>query len=151
MLIKSMFNANPFDVAREMDRLFESMMANQPAAYVPTARGRLSYPAVNLWEDDGSLYIEAELPGLSMDDLEVLVTDNELTIKGERRPTAPENAATLRRERGTGTFERTISLPVDINAENVEAKLHDGVLMITLPKAPAHTPRKIEVKSHSNA
>jgi len=158
MLIKSMLNANPFDLAREMDRLFESMMApatvapggaRAPAVFLPAARARLSVPALNLWEDEKNLYVEAELPGLTMDDLEVLATDDELTLKGQRRIPVPDNARALRRERGIGAFERTIGLPVGIDVERIEAKLTNGVLSITMPKAPAHQARRIEIRTTS--
>lgn len=103
-------------------------------------------PAVNVWEDDQSLFVETELPGLSLADIDVTVMGNELTIKGERKETLPENATYHRRERTVGAFARTMSLPVEIDAGRVTATLKDGVLMITLPKAEAAKPRRIEVK-----
>ena len=148
MLAKAVFN-NPFSVAREMDRLFDSMTANQPFGVVPTIRSQWTYPAINVWEDENHLHVEAELPGLALDDIEVHVTDDELTIRGTRAVEVPEDARALRRERPVGSFERTIGLPASIDSEQVEAKLVGGVLTVTMPKAAIARPRKVEVKAMS--
>jgi HSP20 family protein len=108
----------------------------------------VSYPAVNLWEDDDFIYAEAELPGLKLSDLEISVTaDNRLTLKGKREPAALEKVEWHRQERGFGAFERTIELPVSVDASKVEARLDNGVLTIKLAKSPAAKPRKIPVKA----
>ena len=154
MLVKTLFESNPFDVAREMDRLFDSMIANRAQTYEPNARASFTFPALNLWENDECVIAEAELPGLAMDDLDVLVTDGELTIKGHHQATnqnLPEQARPLRRERPSGAFERSVQLPVAIDIDRVEARLNDGVLSITLPKAEVSKPRRIEVKQLNHA
>jgi HSP20 family protein len=128
----------------EMDQLVDSFF-NQPIHQVAPA-----YPALNVWEDDDNLYAEAELPGLRMENLELQVQGNELVIKGERKNQNDEGTTYHRRERGVGTFSRLVRLPVDVDAENVEATLRHGVLTVTLPKAAAAKPRKIEVKALSS-
>lgn len=115
-------------------------------------RGRLrerSFPAVIIWENEEVLFAEAEVPGLKMEDLEILVTGNELTIKGERGGENREGVTYHRRERGTGTFSGVVRLPVDVDAHKVEARLENGVLTIVLPKAASAKPRKIEVNAIS--
>jgi HSP20 family protein len=125
----------------EMDRLFESFLGE------PALAGRRSLPFLNVWETDEALHVEAELPGFKMDDLELQVIGNELTIRGERRLAAGDDKFVYhRQERVAGRFERSLRLPVEINAEKVEALLQDGVLTVTLPKAAAAKPRKIEVR-----
>jgi HSP20 family protein len=104
-----------------------------------------SFPALNIWEDASHLYAEAEVPGLSMENVEVLVEGNELTVKGRREACGDESCTFHRRERGAGEFSRTVQLPVQIDADKVEAKLAEGVLTITLPKAEAAKARKIKV------
>jgi HSP20 family protein len=106
-----------------------------------------AYPAANVWEDGDNAYVEAELPGMSMDSIEVDVIGNEVTIRGERKIEEPPNGTYRRRERPAGCFSRTTTLPWEIDAEHVEAKLHDGVLTIRLPKSPAAKPRKIKVQA----
>jgi len=105
------------------------------------------YPPVNVWADDDNVYVEAELPGMTQDSLEVFVSEgNQLTLSGERRPCDVANATWHRQERGYGKFSRTVTLPVLVEADKVEAKLEQGVLRLTLPKSPAAKPRKINVK-----
>lgn len=129
---------------REMGRLFGryGMMPQEwPALAV-------SYPLVNLWEDDDFVYAEAELPGIKLEALEIFVNGaNLLTIKGERKQPAPEKVEWHRQERGFGVFERTIELPVGVDAGKVDARLENGVLTIKMPKVPAAKPKKIPVKA----
>ena len=106
------------------------------------------YPSVNLWEDEDKVYLEAELPGLSLEDLEIYVQDgNQLSIKGERKRPDVENGTWHRRERGFGTFSRVVELPFPVDADKVEAHFKNGVLTIELPKREDVKPRRIEVKS----
>jgi HSP20 family protein len=132
----------------EMDR-----MRNQVEHFFGAARSRPSldpsgFPALNAWEDADHFYVEAELPGLALEDLDISLTDTDaLTIKGQRKEPALQTGSWHRRERAFGAFERTLSLPGAVDAENVEASLKHGVLTIKLPKAPELKPRKIEVKA----
>ncbi len=102
---------------------------------------------MNVWENESSHFIEAELPGFRMDDIDISVLGDQVTIKGQRTPVEPANAVFLRRERRASTFARTFTLPNAVQADKVEASLADGVLLITLPKTPAVQPRRIAVKS----
>lgn len=103
------------------------------------------YPALNLWEDAERFIVEAELPGVKPEAVDVQVVDGALTLKAVREN---EAAAFLRRERMSGAFARTIELPAGVDAERVEASLRDGVLTIILPKAEAAKPRRIPVKAN---
>jgi len=125
----------------EMNRLFEDFTQEMPLAR-PYSQ---SYPALNLWQDGDCAYIEAELPGLTMNDVEVLVMGNEVTIHGQRKIEEPANASWHRRERSQGQFSRTMTLPWEVEADKVEARLHDGVLTVKLPKCESCKPRKINV------
>jgi HSP20 family protein len=91
--------------------------------------------------------VEAELPGVKDEDLEISVTGNELLLKGRRPDIEEKNVAFHRRERSAGDFERVLRLPAEIDAQKVEASLADGVLLLTLPKAEAAKPKKITVKT----
>ena len=128
----------------DMDRLFDNFFEDFPAA---RPFGRRTFPAINVWEEGDRLYAEVEVPGLSMEDLEVFVQGDELSVKGERKDVEAEGVTYHRRERGVGKFGRVLHLPVEIDADKVAATLRHGVLTITLPKAQAVLPRKIEVKS----
>lgn len=130
------------ELRREMDRLFDGYLGSNGHRLRPAA-----YPALNVWEHEDDLYAEAELPGVPMEDLEIYVVGNELTIKGQRKCACDDGAACHRQERGAGPFSRTLTLPVDIDPNKVEASLTGGVLTIKLPKAEAARPKKIEVKT----
>jgi HSP20 family protein len=130
----------------DLDRAFFGDLFDTFQDWIGEAGGS-AFPAINIWEDDRTLYAEAELPGLKMDDLEVSVLGDELTIKGGRREPACENATCHRQERRVGSFSRVIRLPVEVNPEKVQASLKDGVLTVTLPKAETAVPRKITVKA----
>lgn len=164
--------ASPLEEIRdEMDRLWGEFTSSAPAPWgplmewaypgsaypgdggraVPAAAG---FPAVNVSETPEAIVVEAELPGVIAADLDVSVAGDELVIKG-RRPSREEPAETtagerptwLRRERGTGSFERRIELPVAVDPARVEAKLCDGVLTLSCMKAAECQPHKIEIRS----
>lgn len=105
------------------------------------------YPLVNMWEADDAVFVEAELPGLSLNDLEIFVAGgNQLSIKGERKGYEVEKGVWHRRERSHGSFVRVLTLPFDVNSDTVDARFENGVLLIKLAKHEAAKPRKIQVK-----
>jgi HSP20 family protein len=130
-----------------MDRLFEDFARELPDLTRLSGLRGGGFPALNVWEDDRNIYVEAEVPGMKMDDLELTVLGNELTIKGCFRETKREGVSYHRRERGGGSFTRVLRLPVDLDAEQVQAGLENGVLTVTMPKAASAKARKIEVKT----
>jgi HSP20 family protein len=132
-------------LGHEVDRLMGGLFAS-PSDWAFTQTSR-AFPAINVWEGADELYAEAELPGLKSEDIEISVVGNELTIKGSRGETKGEGVAFHRRERGAGEFSRVLHLPVEVDADKVQAVLRDGVLTLTLPKAAAARPKKIEVSS----
>jgi len=139
---------DPFNQLRtEMTRLFDELTPFTPLVTRMGWRTPGVFPALNVWEDEQNLYAEAELPGFGMEHLEVYVVGNELTLKGERPEEHQEKGSFHRRERGTGMFNRTLQLPLTIDADRVEATLKDGVLMITMPKTAEARPRKVQVKA----
>jgi HSP20 family protein len=128
----------------EMDRLFGPIGFDAP----PTPATPPPYPPLNVWEDGDNLYVEAELPGLAKDDIDVSVTGGDtLTIAGERRPRGPEKAFWCRQECWYGRFSRTVTLPTAVDADKIEATYEGGVLTLTLPKHEAAKPKKIPVKA----
>ena len=107
---------------------------------------RHDYPPLNIWEEENALYVEAELPGYSLEDLEIYVQgNNELTLKGRRTQPDLEGGKWHRQERGFGEFDRTVELPEDVDADNVSASFKQGVLRVTLPKKEDDKPRRVQV------
>lgn len=134
----------PVAIHRNLDRVWEDFFRGLPLRMDFAGVG--GFPALNMWEEDDQLHVEAELPGMKIKDLEVTVHGNELTIKGERSYESKDGERHHRRERAVGAFVRMLTLPVPVDANKVQASLKDGVLSVTLPKTEAAKPRKIEVK-----
>ena len=106
------------------------------------------FPPMNVWEESDQVFVEAELPGQDLKDLEIYVTGgNQLTVKGERKQASSEKGVWHRQERGFGQFTRTLTLPFSVDANKVEARLENGVLKIKLGKHESAKARKIEVKA----
>jgi len=109
--------------------------------------GLAESPALNLWEENDALHLEAELPGLELQDLEIFVSGhNQLTIKGERKAPKFEKGAQHRQERSFGKFTRALTLPFAVDENHVEAHFENGVLKVRLPKHESAKPRKINIK-----
>ncbi|MFO7530707.1 MAG: Hsp20/alpha crystallin family protein [Marinobacter sp.] len=103
-------------------------------------------PAVDIKETDQAFSVEAELPGMSKDDVKVTVHDGVLTIKGERRQEEETEDKKMHRiERFYGSFMRSFTLPENVDENSVEANFKDGLLTLTIKKAEPKEPKAIEV------
>ncbi len=106
-------------------------------------------PALDLYQDADNFTVRAELPGLKKEDIKLSLHDGVLTLSGDRRTEkAHDEKGSLRNERFFGRFERSISLPMQVDGTRVTASYEDGVLTVTLPKAEAAKPRQIEIQAH---
>ncbi|OWK39505.1 Hsp20/alpha crystallin family protein [Fimbriiglobus ruber] len=125
----------------QMDRLFGPAGFDSPDLSPP------AYPPLSVWEDEDALYVESEIPGLAAEDIGVSVTDGDkLTISAERAPSAG-SGEWLYQECMYGEFSRTITLPVTVDPNAVEANYEAGVLTVTLRKVESVKPRRIAVKA----
>lgn len=132
---------------REIDEAFRGAGYNRPFGPTflsPVATRR--FPLVNFSEDEGSIYVEALVPGVDPKDIDLSVLRNTLTISGERKPFAEVKGIIHRSELGSGKFTRTLELPVDIDPNNITAQCKDGMMQIKLAKAEHAKPRKIDIK-----
>ncbi len=111
-----------------------------------TRPGRLFTPAVDILETDDAIRVLADMPGVRADGLNIDLRENVLTIHGTVGPTAGEGERILMREYDTGSFYRQFQLSNAIDQARIDATLRDGVLHLTLPKAEAARPRRIQVK-----
>ena len=138
------FNPN-LSLSRNINRIFDDF-------FYPTLRDDSEKsiwkwnPAVDIFQDENNIVVKAELPGINKDDLHVDVKDGVLTIKGERSSDneVKENNY-YNRERTFGRFERSFSLPTDVNSEKIKADYKDGVLKIEIPKPESKKPKKITI------
>jgi HSP20 family protein len=128
-----------------MDRLFDDTLSRRGGGD-EILQGRWA-PAVDIFEDDESIVLEAELPGMSKKDIRVNVNQGVLTLEGERKfskETKEENYHRI--ERAYGSFMRSFTLPSTVDTEKIQAEHRDGVLTVRLPKKPEAKPKSVEVK-----
>jgi len=127
-----------------MDRLFDDAFTR------PISMGDVSgtMPAIDMYQTDDDIVVKAILPGLKKDDVDITVTEDLLTLRGEfGQKDENKDVAYHIREQSFGSFERAIRLPVDVETEKASAVFEDGILTITLPKAEAVKPKTISIKA----
>lgn len=131
---------------REFEDLYDRMGRLLETTFGDALAVRAWAPAVDIEETDDAFHVEAELPGVKREDVNIELRDGELAITGEIKER--ERTGVLRRKtRRTGRFEYRVSLPGDVDAERVDAELKDGVLRIRAAKAAHVQPRRIEIKA----
>jgi HSP20 family protein len=143
-----------WDPIREMmqlqnavDRLFESELASTMPLWRQSATAWML--PLDVIETEDEFIIKASIPGINPDELDISLTDNVLTIKGEIKVEEAEDARYHLRERRFGMFQRSISLPVPVIADKVEAVYENGVLTLHVPKAEEVKPKHISIKKVS--
>jgi len=139
------WSLDPFPDVGELRRRMEEVFDRVGGGSTGVARAGV-HPPVNLYETGDSYVLTAELPGLRVEDIEISVERDRLTLRGERKIEHPQDASLHRVERRAGAFRRTVQLPVEVDGEKVEAVYRNGVLTLRIPKAPEHQPRRITVQ-----
>ena len=134
---------------REMNRLFDDVFSRFETG-LPSAFGRTGgWPSVEVVDGESSLRISAELPGLDEKDVEILVSDDILTIRGEKKSRVDDKERHFS-ERFYGRFERRVALPSGVDEAKAEARFENGVLTVTLPKSPeAERGRRIPINGQT--
>jgi len=136
----------PFrDVQSEVNRLFDSFFG-RPSAVVTGTGSRVWMPALDMYETKDDLILTFELPGVREKDVSLSITGDLLTLKGERafdQELKDDNYHHV--ERVFGKFERTVQLPMPVQADRVKATYRDGVLEVRLPKAEEVKPKEIKI------
>jgi HSP20 family protein len=106
------------------------------------------FPPMNVTQDSEKFYVRAEVPGIKASELSISAVKNRLSIAGKREiPNEHERASYHRKERPEGAFNRTLTLPTELDVERIDARYADGILTLELPKAEAAKPRLISVKT----
>lgn len=129
-----------------MDRLFEESFIRPRAGWLaPLGAEAL---AVDMYETDQDVIVKSSVPGVKPEDIDITITGDTLTIKGETKTEEKvEKANYIRQERRYGAFSRSVTLPTSIVAEQAKAEFDNGVLTLTLPKAEEVKPKTIKVKA----
>ena len=104
-----------------------------------------SYPPINIFQKGDDFVAVVELPGINKDDLQIEAKENTIRIFGNKAITYEKDASVHRRERLSGVFNRTISIPIQINPDGIRAKYRDGVLALHIPRAESEKPRTIKI------
>ncbi len=136
----SLIHYDPFSSIKAFEDVVSSLL-NQPQTARPWS------PAVDIAETEEALVLKADLPDVKLEDIEVRVENETLTLKGERRFEKEEKSKGYHRiERSFGTFMRSFAVPPTVEADKVSADYKNGVLTVTLPKKEAAKPRQVKVQ-----
>ena len=152
MLVRRVWPSRPtFDspfadfeqMRREMLRLLDTATGDTFANV-----GSGVFPPMNVTQDDDNFYLRAEVPGIKPSELSISAVRNRVSLSGKREiQPEHERVSYHRRERAEGSFNRTVTLPTEVDAARVDARYADGILTLTLPKAEEAKPRQITVRT----
>ncbi len=142
MLERARHRVAPWSLQDEFNRMWQEV--NGPLSWADQSAWS---PAMDVRETPEAFIIEADVPGLKKDEVQIEVADNVITVKGERWGQREENKKDYHlAERQVGSFRRSVAIPGGFQHDKVGAKFENGVLTVTLPKLEEKKPRKIEVK-----
>lgn len=139
----------PASLHSDMNRFFDEVLAASPWTGRFTRPISETFPLLNAWADGEAFYVETEIPGYGLDDLDITLAGDELTIatRDDFQPKAcSAPGEPIRCERRRAAFSRMVQLPEEVDADRVSARLVNGVLTVTLPRTPDHQPRRIAVQ-----
>ena len=136
--------ADPFDALLNLQSALEARLANDWLHDLTTSHG--PFPPINVFQQGEDILAIVELPGIDKNALEIQAKENTIRISGKKGVQYPEGVSVHRRERTSGEFDRTISLPVQLNPDGIKAEYRDGILALYLPRAEADKPRSIKIK-----
>lgn len=100
---------------------------------------------VDVYETADAVVVQAEIPGLTLEDINVQIMENQLFIQGEKRQAGPDESRLMRTERAYGRFQRSFTIGIPVKQEGIKARLKNGVLEVTLPKADESKPKQITI------
>jgi HSP20 family protein len=153
MIVRGMFNSpnwgwqSPFEEMEAMRRRIDHLNRLFTGDSSTARAGAGVYPLINVTENADNYFVRAELPGLRAEDIDISITGNSLALSGNREIAGEAAEAKYhRREREGGKFSRVIELPEHVDPDQATAKMKNGVITITLPKAESAKPRQIQVK-----
>jgi len=145
-----MSNLTRWEPVREMMTLREAMDRLFDDAFTRplSSSGGSVVPAIDLYQNDDDVVVKAALPGLKAEDVQISITADVLTLRGEFKKETERKETTYHiREKGYGSFERAVMLPTDVQSDKAKAEFENGVLTVTLPKAETVKPKTISIKA----
>jgi HSP20 family protein len=135
--------SDPFDALFDLQRTLEARRASDWLRDATTSMG--PFPPINVFQQGEDYLAIIELPGVNKDDLEVQAKENLIRISGKKTINYKEGVSVHRRERVSGEFDRTLSIPVQVDPDGIKAEFRDGVLALLLPRAESDKPRSIKI------
>ena len=135
--------SDPFEALFGLQRALDSRIASDWMGRGTAASG--SFPPINIFQKGDDFVALVELPGIDKNDLEIEAKENTIRIRGRKAIAYGEQASVHRRERVSGVFDRTLSVPIRIEPGGVTAEYRDGMLALFAPRAEADKPRSIKV------
>jgi len=136
--------ADPFEALFNLQRSLDAFRASDWLSRGPSGMG--TYPPLNIFRQGDDLVVITELPGIKRQDVDVQVQGDRIRISGTKAIQYEEAASLHRRERIAGNFDRTIAIPIEVDANRVKAEYRDGILAIFLPRAERNKPKSITIK-----
>jgi HSP20 family protein len=136
--------ADPFETLFAFQRALENRLSSDWLGTTTAAMG--TYPPINVFQQGDDLVAIVELPGVNKGDLNIQAKENTIRIAGQKTIDYPENVSLHRRERLSGVFDRTLSVPMQIDPDRIQAEYKDGLLALFIPRAEKDKPRTIEVR-----
>jgi HSP20 family protein len=134
---------DPFDALFQFQQTLDQLRSSNWLEAGPSGGG--SYPPLNVFRKGDDIIVITEVPGVEKQDVRVEAKGNTIRVAGTKRVDQGEKASAHRRERRGGDFDRTVSLPIDINADGIKAECRDGILALYLPRAEKDKPRSITI------
>lgn len=134
---------DPFDALFDFQRALDARLRSSWLSDATTSRG--PFPPINVFQKGDDLVAVVELAGINKDDLEIQVKENLIRLAGKKEIAYDPNVSIHRRERAVGAFDRTLTLPIEVDPDGVKAEYRDGVLAIFVPRAEADKPRTIKI------
>jgi HSP20 family protein len=135
---------DPFEALFALQRAVDARLASDWLAGSTAGTG--AFPPINVFQKGDDFVAVVELPGVSKEDLQIEAQENAIRISGKKAVKYEDEASLHRRERVAGTFDRTFSVPIQIDPEAIQAQYRDGVLALFIPRAASQKPRTIKIK-----
>jgi HSP20 family protein len=134
---------HPLDALFDLQRALEARLDSDWLSGATAGTG--AFPPINVFQQGDSLVAILEVPGVEKDHLEIQAKDNVIRISGKKAITYPEAVSVHRRERLSGSFDRTLTVPLQIDADGIKAEYRDGVLALFIPRSESDKPRSIRI------
>ena len=135
--------SNPFEALLQFQKQLDARLASDWLGDSTAAMG--AYPPINIFQQGHDFVAVVELPGVRREDLSIEAKDGTIRISGKKTLDYGEGVSIHRRERLEGSFDRTITLPVQIDPDRIKAEYGDGILALFIPRAESDKPRSIQV------